>query len=125
MMEPEQLEEAALREDIKVPAGLEDRIKASLAAASIADEIKPQKKVRWLPYAALAVAAAVAALLVLPGLGEPELKDTFEDPYLAYAQVEKAFQTISDKLAAGMDKAQDANSTIVRPIEIMNKITER
>lgn len=126
MMEPEQLEEAALREDIKVPAGLEERIKASLAAASIAKETQPQKKtVRWFPYTALAAAAAVAALLVLPRLGEPELKDTFDDPYLAYAQLEEAFQTISDKMSNGVNEAQEANSTMGRPIEIMNKITER
>lgn len=127
MMEPEQLEEAALREDIKVPAGLEERIKASLAAASIAKETQPQKKktVRWLPYTALAAAAAVAALLVLPRLGEPELKDTFDDPYLAYAQLEEVFQTISDKMSNGVNEAQEANSTMGRPIEIMNKITER
>lgn len=127
MMEPEQLEEAALREDIKVPAGLEERIKASLAAASIAKETQPQKKktVRWLPYTALAAAAAVAALLVLPRLGEPELKDTFDDPYLAYAQLEEVFQTISDKMSTGVNEAQEANSTMGRPIEIMNKITER
>lgn len=126
MMEPEQLEEAALREDIKVPADLEERIKASLAAASIAKETQPQKKtVRWFPYTALAAAAAVAALLVLPRLGEPELKDTFDDPYLAYAQLEEAFQTISDKMSNGVNEAQEANSTMGRPIEIMNKITER
>ena len=126
MMEPEQLEEAALREDIKVPAGLEERIKASLAAASIAKETQPQKKtVRWFPYTAIAAAAAVAALLVLPRLGEPELKDTFDDPYLAYAQLEEAFQTISDKMSNGVNEAQEANSAMGRPIEIMNKITER
>ena len=126
MMEPEQLEEAALREDIKVPADLEERIKASLAAASIAKETQPQKKtVRWFPYTALAAAAAVAALLVLPRLGEPELKDTFDDPYLAYAQLEEVFQTISDKMSNGVNEAQEANSTMGRPIEIMNKITER
>ena len=126
MMEPEQLEEAALREDIKVPAGLEERIKASLAAASIAKETQPQKKtVRWFPYTALAAAAAVAAMLVLPRLGEPELKDTFDDPYLAYAQLEEVFQTISDKMSNGVNEAQEANSTMGRPIEIMNKITER
>ena len=126
-MEPEQLEEAALRENIKVPAGLEERIKASLAAASIAREAEPQKTktVHWLPYTALAAAAAVAALLVLPRLGEPELKDTFDDPYLAYAQLEETFQTISDKMSNGVNEAQEANSAMGRPIEIMNKITER
>lgn len=96
-MEAEQLEEAALRENIKVPAGLEERIKARLAAASIARESQPRK--RWLPYTAIAAAAAIAALLALPRrLGEPELKDTFDDPYLAYAQLEQVFQTISDKI---------------------------
>lgn len=127
MMEPEQLEEAALLENIKVPAGLEERIKANLAASSIAKEARPQKTktVRRISYTALAAAAAAAVLLVLPRLGEPELEDTFDDPYLAYAQVEKAFETISDKMSTGVNKAEEANSTIARPIEIMNKITER
>ncbi|MBQ9184634.1 MAG: hypothetical protein IJ151_02030 [Bacteroidales bacterium] len=126
MMDAEQLEEAALREDIKVPAGLEERIKTSLTAATIAKETQPLKKpARWLPAATLAAAAAATALLVIPGSGEPELRDTFDDPYLAYAQVEQVFQTISDKMSVGMDKAVEARAAMGRQIDIMNKITER
>ena len=61
-MDVEQLEAAALQEHIPIPEGLEDRIKASIAAATVAEGAAKQKPVRWIPYAAVAAAAAIAAV---------------------------------------------------------------
>lgn len=123
-MQPEELESAALGDEIKVPAGLEERILDAIAAkealrpkVSLRREALP---LRWVPYAALAVAAGLAAVAIIPR-GD-RLRDTFDDPYLAYAQVEATFQKISDKMAVGVGLAEKAGQTADKPMEIINKI---
>lgn len=119
-MQEEELEMAALGEDITIPAGLEERIKAAIAAK---ETVKPEARpVRWIPYAALAVAAGLAAVVLIHHDGSGKLQDTFEDPYLAYAQVEATFQKISDKMAIGVDMAAKAEQAAEKPMEIINKI---
>ncbi len=119
-LQEEELEMAALGEDITIPAGLEERIKAAIAAK---ETVKPEARpVRWIPYAALAVAAGLAAVVLIHHDGSGKLQDTFEDPYLAYAQVEATFQIISDKMAIGVDMAAKAEQTAEKPMEIINKI---
>lgn len=123
-MEPDELESAAIQEDAPVPAGLEDRIMASLAAKAILQQREEKARAAWIPYAAVAFAAAIAALAVIPRSSSGKLKDTFDDPYLAYAQVEATFQRISDKMAAGVDLAAKADETAEKTIEIINKLSE-
>ena len=114
-MELEELESAALSLETEVPSGLEDRIKAALAAKTIAEESKPKPaRLRWAPYAALAlVAAGLSVVALIPRMNAP--KDTYDDPYLAYAQVEAVFKTISDKMSVAADK----------PVQIINKINDK
>ncbi|MBQ2107814.1 MAG: hypothetical protein II475_03915 [Bacteroidales bacterium] len=120
ILQEEDLEMAALGEDITIPAGLEERIKAAIAAK---EAVKPKAEpVRWIPYAALAVAAGFAAVAIIRHNGSGKLQDTFDDPYLAYAQVEATFQKISDKMAIGVDIAAKAEQTAEKPMEIINKI---
>ena len=119
-LQEEDLEMAALGEDITIPAGLEERIKAAIAAK---EAVKPKAEpVRWIPYAALAVAAGFAAVAIIRHNESGKLQDTFDDPYLAYAQVEATFQKISDKMAIGVDIAAKAEQTAEKPMEIINKI---
>ncbi|MBQ2543555.1 MAG: hypothetical protein II556_01230 [Bacteroidales bacterium] len=120
ILQEEDLEMAALGEDITIPAGLEERIKAAIAAK---EAVKPKAEpVRWIPYAALAVAAGFAAVAIIRHNGSGKLQDTFDDPYLAYAQVEATFQKISDKMAIGVGVAAKAEQTAEKPMEIINKI---
>lgn len=123
-MEPEDLESAAMAEDIQVPAGLEDRIKASLAAKAAVEYTSKRSFVHLAPYAVLAVAAGLAAVTIIPKNSEAVLKDTFDDPYLAYAQVEETFKRISDKMAVGVDLAAKAGETAEMPAQIINKISK-
>ena len=119
-LQEKELEMAALGEDITIPAGLEERIKAAIAAK---ETVKLKAvPVRWIPYAALAVAAGLAAVVLIHHDGSGKLQDTFEDPYLAYAQVEATFQKISDKMAIGVDMAAKAEQAAEKPMEIINKI---
>ena len=114
----EELEEKAVREAAPVPDGLQERLRQTLAAREIAEAARP-RPARWLPYASLAVAAAAAAVVALPQRGP---KDPFDDPRLAYAEVEKAFRTISDKMNDGVDIAREAGATAEIPQNIINKI---
>ena len=123
-MDPDELESAALEQEIPVPEGLEDRIRASLAARVIAESGTKPASARRIPYAALAVAASLAAVALIPGSREAELMDTFDDPYLDYAQVETIFQKISDKMAAGADLAAKAGETADKTVEIIHKTLE-
>lgn len=120
ILQDDELEAAALGEDIKVPAGLEGRIKSAIAAK---ESLKPKAvPARWIPYAAFAVAAGLGAVVVVQHNGSGRLRDTFDDPLLAYAQVEATFQKISDKMALGVDLAAKAGETAEKPVEIINKI---
>lgn len=119
-LQEEDLEMAALGEDITIPAGLEERLKAAIVAK---ETVKPKAEpMRWIPYAALAVAAGFAAVAIIRHNGSGKLQDTFDDPYLAYAQVEATFQKISDKMAIGVGVAAKAEQTAEKPMEIINKI---
>ena len=124
-MDVEQLEAAALQEHIPIPEGLEDRIKASIAAATVAEGAAKQKPVRWIPYAAVAAAAAIAAVAIIPSRSNAGLKDTFDDPYLAYAQVEAVFQNISDKMSVGVGMTENAAAVAGKPVQIINKINQK
>lgn len=124
-MEPEELESAALENDISLPSGLEDRIKATLAAKSALENRQERSSFRWAPYASLAVAASLAAVAILPRINRDTLKDTYDDPYLAYAQVEATFQKISEKMAAGVNLAGKAGETAEKTLEIINNISEK
>lgn len=72
----------------------------------------PVKVLRW---AAPAIAAAAAALILLIP-ARPE--DTFKDPMLAYAEVEKAFSLMSEKIERGSEIASKAEE----PIEMINAV---
>ena len=121
-MEVEELEAAALKENIRVPDGLKDRIKATLAAETIIEKSTPKRNP--LPYIAVAATAAVAAIVAIPNKGSA-LQDTYTDPYLAYAKVEETFNTISNKMAAGISLAEEARDAAGKPSEIINKINTK
>lgn len=123
-LSPEELENMAAAQGGRAPRGLQRRIEAALAA----DELVRQETARKLPvrrktYAALcAVAAAAALLLALPQRGP---RDTFDDPQLACAEVEKVFRTIADKMSAGMDLARQAQELADKPQYILDKTLSR
>ena len=135
----EELEQAAA--GTPVPEGLSERIKLTLTAAEAVD--KPSgafpaeaffredgnddRRLRWIgrtaSFCALAVAAAFAAVVVIPRLTSP--KDTFDDPLLAYAQVEQTFKFISEKMSGGVEMVREAGPVIGKPETIINKINEK
>ena len=90
----EELEKAAA--GVSVPDGLADRLKASLAAETLLQDDRKRHIWRNSVVASLALAAAIAVGVFVFRPAEP--KDTFDDPLLAYAQVEETFQYISNHI---------------------------
>ena len=98
----EDLERISRDESIPVPEELSGRVGATLSRA------RNRAWARW-----AVPAAAAAAVLVGIGLTRnPEPKDTFDDPYLAYAEVERVFSKISGAVAYGAEKVNESEQTI-------------
>lgn len=126
-MSPEQLEAESAAQDARVPQDLERRIMETLAADEIASAVparRPFRQTLWLSLSAVAAAAALFLIFRSATPGRP-LRDTYDDPYLAYAEVEKTFQTISDKLSTGTKLVRQAQETAGKPREILDKTQSR
>lgn len=98
---------------------LEEKLKAAVLASAVTEneglKVREGGARRALKWTAPAVAAAAAAaLLLLPD----SPKDTFDDPALAYAEVEKAFAYMSQKIEEGTDIAAKAEE----PVEMLRTV---
>lgn len=106
-----ELEAISLDQTIVVPHDLDHRIQFRI--------LGKKKKV----YAMISAAAAIA--VIVAGLGisllDNEPEDTFDNPYLAYAELEKAFATMSEGIKKGMDMVETSESVIKKSTEIFNK----
>ena len=125
-----ELEAAAMEEKVEVPQGLAGRIQERILAAELAKVppiVKPQiQRKRILQYSGITVAAVVVLALILlkPGMEKDTLQDTFDDPYMAYAQVEKAFAEITNKMSMGVEMVAQAKPLAEKPMEILNNVVD-
>ena len=111
-MSLEELERASLDERTAVPEGFAERIQASVDAQSIIDEITED------PHRMVRIVGAAASVAVLAGVGlgiarwQNEPKDTFDDPYMAYAELEKAFATMSGGVQKALAMAEESEAAL-------------
>ena len=117
----EELEAAAMAGNTGVPQGLEERIKERILAREMS---KMPVGRRVLQLGGIAAAVVLALMLLKPGMVEDQLQDTFEDPRMAYAQVEKAFAEISNKMSMGVEMVSQAKPLAEKPLEILDKTTQ-
>ena len=99
----EDLERISLDESIPVPEELSARVQAAGAQAN---------RRRWVLPAGIAAAVATLLAVGLTLTRNPEPMDTFDDPYLAYAEVEKVFAKISGTVAYGAEKVSQSEQTL-------------
>lgn len=123
-MSLEQLEAASMDENIAVPEGFASRIEDGLGVLERLTEDDSRKAGRVRTVRIASVAAAVA-LLVGVGLGlsgrQDEPEDTFTDPYLAYAELEKAFARMSDGIQKGLAMAEKSEEIIDRTSSVFSE----
>lgn len=113
-----QLEQIADNPDVKMPDSLRDTL--SLICAEDMQE-KPRK--RFPLWAPVAVAAAiVAGVFIFTTPKQPQ--DSFNDPYLAYAEVERTFALMSDKMDRGLQTAGKAVPVIQKTDEIIERLSK-
>ncbi|MBR5014461.1 MAG: hypothetical protein IKY16_07650 [Bacteroidales bacterium] len=113
-MSLEELERASLDERTAVPEGFAERILYALDAQVIIDDIAEDSHPgRW-----TRIVGAAASVAVLAGIGlgiakwQNEPKDTFDDPYMAYAELEKAFATMSGGVQKALAMAEESEATL-------------
>ena len=113
-MSLEELERASLDERTAVPEGFSERIQISVDAQSIIDEIKEDSH----PGRMVRIVGAAASVAVLAGVGfgiarwQNEPKDTFDDPYMAYAELEKAFAIMSGGVQKALAMAEESEAAL-------------
>jgi len=117
------LERIASDDSITVPETLKRDIARTARTLEMLEEEtapaaeKPRKR-PLIRIAYPAVAAAVAAVaLYFSFSGNP--KDSFDDPMMAYAQVEEVFTYITEKMNTGVEIANSAEPAFEKTINVL------
>lgn len=122
-MSLEELIAVSLDEAIAVPEGFAERIGRQVEAQKVAKDLAKDadrtRTVRRIGAAAAVTLLAGTALGIANWQNRP--KDTFDDPYLAYAELEKAFATMSDSLQKGLAMADKSEDIIDRTINVFEE----
>ena len=122
-MSLEELIAVSSDEAIAVPEGFAERIGKHVEAHKIAKDLENDadrtRTVRWIGAAAAVTLLAGTSLGIVNWQNQP--KDTFDDPYLAYAELEKAFATMSDSLQKGLAMAEKSEDIIDRTINVFEE----
>ena len=122
-MSLEELIAVSSDEATAIPEGFAERIGRQVEAQKIAKDLENDadrtRTVRWIGAAAAVTLLAGTALGIANWQNQP--KDTFDDPYLAYAELEKAFATISEGLRKGIAMADKSNDIIDRTINVFEE----
>ena len=125
------LDRIASDKSIKVPATLKHDIAVTARALEMAskeeEEVKEtrvsrkryRKILRMISYPAAAVAIITIGMRLSFQDSIPTPKDTFDDPMLAYVQMEQVFGFISEKMNTGMDIADAAEPVIDKTINAL------
>ncbi len=117
-MSLEQLEAVSMDESIAVPEGFATLLKENLCAAETLGILTENESVSQSAGKMARYAAAAASVAILAGAGfgiamwQNNPKDTFDDPYMAYAELEKAFTRMSEGMQKGLAMAEESEAAL-------------
>ncbi|MBO7049608.1 MAG: hypothetical protein J6W42_03220 [Bacteroidaceae bacterium] len=126
-----ELERIASDESVKVPATLKHDIAVTARALEMASKEEEEAKesglsrkryrkiLRMISYPAAAVAILTIGMHLSFQDSIRTPKDTFDDPMMAYVQMEQVFGFISEKMSTGMDIADAAEPVIDKTINAL------
>lgn len=121
----EELEKIAADSSVPVPGSLHRRVEDALTAACAVKSVPGRKAWR---FALIPAAVAVAAALTV-GLNYQSASrmpaDTFTDPQAAYAELERTFGYISNKINAGREMTDAALSQVDKASRIIDNINKK
>lgn len=124
-MDLEELEKIASDSSVPVPESLHRRVEDALTAACAVKSVPGRKAWR---FALIPAAVAVAAALTV-GLNYQSASrmpaDTFMDPQAAYAELERTFGYISNKINAGREMTDAALSQVDKASRIIDNINKK
>ena len=116
------LEQVADDESVKAPKELADKVRQTIDIEEFLEPTSTLSTAKVIRFAAplVAVAAAVAIVVSLPS---SSLKDTYDDPEMAYAELERTLSYISSKMTASVSLAMEAEANVTaRANEIIDEI---
>ena len=126
-----ELERIASDESVKVPVTLKHDIAVTARALEMASKEEEEAKesglsrkryrkiLRMISYPAAAVAILTIGMHLSFQDSIRTPKDTFDDPMMAYVQMEQVFGFISEKMSTGMDIADAAEPVIDKTINAL------
>ena len=117
----QELERIASDESIRIPGTLKHDIAVTARALEMASAndatTGSRRKRRLAMYSYPAAAVAILAIGMSITFRSTTPKDTFEDPYMAYVQMEQVFGFISEKMNSGLDIANAVEPVIDKTIK--------
>ena len=126
-MSLEQLEAVSMDESITVPDGFAARMKENADAAVTAGLLTGNESEDQVRRKVVRYVAAAASVAIMAGVGygiaqwQSQPKDTFDDPYLAYAEVEKAFEKISSSINRSLEMAGETEQVIEKATSVFSE----
>ena len=112
-MSLEQLEAVSMDEGIHIPEGFAECLKDDIGTLERLTESEPHNS-RVITMRVVSVAAAALLVGVVSGIArwQSEPKDTFDDPYMSYAELEKAFAIMSEGMQKGLAMAEESEEAL-------------
>lgn len=121
-MNLEELEQVSVDGPAEVPGGFEEKIRNGLLAAAADEELRKEKRPvrRIVSFSALVSGLAVAACLLVWFAFPDQPKDTFDDPRMAYAELERTLSYVSAKMEQGVSKVTVVENVMDKTSNILN-----
>ena len=118
----EELEAVSLDGSIRIPEGFAESLQDTIGAQQMIERLdEAGSSNRTIKLTFVSAAASVAALAAV-GFGiarwQNEPKDTFDDPYLAYAELEKAFAVMSEGMQKALAMAEESEIALDKVAEV-------